>query len=455
MGQEMITPFTLSRAVREWCFIQTPLLDLSTFKSEVKARGLDVLDQFNPAAWETLDREGMLEPVAYALTNDWRYGLQETLAAGHIRIREETGYVSWAELEEQVPSQFRQPGSLHVLYHRWQILSLGEIQTALTPGVPWRELAGGLKSFYEQRAKFAAPPQPARSDQLAEIASDGRARELLLVRVQNMLWPAQWGGPGHARYLSDAVNGLTYDAHDLAREQLHDADYARLAAECDVNRDRLAEIYNNLVWHAQRIDPNAQIVELLSQLKRTKREKLTGRARLAVDWYDAARILRAWHHLIDPEQEPLPDIDEHGGASTPFKLQRFETVDTDGNRGVLPALLDDYGLYPWRVQLICEGKSEIQALETIVQEGYGLSFEHLGIVATDMKGAGIPRGAERLLGEMHRYVNFFLMVFDNEGRAKEVIEALQTAGTIEGIGEQRRQDFEQQLSAAVEQISNP
>ena len=156
-------------------------------------------------------------------------------------------------------------------------------------------------------------------------------------------------------------------------------------------------------------------MELLSQLRHDKREKLNGRARLAVDWHDAARMLRSWHYLIDPDEEPLPDLEEHGGAGTEYKKRRFGTLDVEGNREALPILLAEYGLYPWRVQLIGEGESELTALKIIVEEGYGLSFKHLGI-ATDLGGADIPANAELLLSEMHLYVNFnfFLLVFDTK-----------------------------------------
>jgi hypothetical protein len=107
------------------------------------------------------------------------------------------------------------------------------------------------------------------------------------------------------------------------------------------------------------------------------------------------------------------------------------------------------------VQLIGEGESELTALKVIVEEGYGLSFKHLGIVATDLGGADIPANAELLLSEMHLYVNFFLLVFDNEGRAKGVIEALQRRKKIEGVSEERLRAFDQQLADATKQIKDP
>jgi hypothetical protein len=130
--------------------------------------------------------------------------------------------------------------------------------------------------------------------------------------------------------------------------------------------------------------------------------------------------------------ELLPDVNERRRRRVE---SRNEAAEARGNRALLPGLLEDYGLYPWRVQLIAEGPTEIIALRTIVEEGYALSFEMLGVAATDLGGADIPENAESLLGAFRGYANYFFLVFDNEGRAKEMIEALVRATVIEGIGE--------------------
>ncbi len=41
------------------------------------------------------------------------------------------------------------------------------------------------------------------------------------------------------------------------------------------------------------------------------------------------------------------------------------------------------------------------------QEAYGLSFETLGVAVTDMGGADIPAKAERLLGAVRGYANYW------------------------------------------------
>ena len=87
-----------------------------------------------------------------------------------------------------------------------------------------------------------------------------------------------------------------------------------------------------------------------------------------------------------------------GGQSAKQRL--FGTTDLRGNRAVLPALLDLYDLYPYTVELIGEGNSELAALREIFDVGYGTSFERLGIHTIDMTGAEMPANTERLLASV-------------------------------------------------------
>ncbi len=281
-----------------------------------------------------------------------------------------------------------------------------------------------------------------------------RARELLLIRVQNVFFPFERGDPRRSNWIASYVPGLTDDAADWASEQLDSLDFAALAEDCGVTAQDLSGIYERLVYDGLRIDPNDHLFDLLDQLRRSRREDLKGAARHAVDYYDAARVLRSWHQRLTGEL--LPDIDEHRGSNgTPYKQSHFGTLDTRGNRAVLPILLEDYGLYPWRVQLIAEGDSEIVALRVIVEEAYSLTFETLGIAAADMGGADIPANAERLLGALRGYANYFLLVFDNEGKARELIETLVRGKVIEGVSDEQRAAILRQAAYAARQIDDP
>jgi hypothetical protein len=120
-------------------------------------------------------------------------------------------------------------------------------------------LGDGLEVFYEVRARFASAPVSPPRDHLQEGAARYRARELLLVRVQNMLWPAERGGPGHTRWRAGPVNGLTDDADVWAQELLRRSDFAPLADDCGLDIDGLASLYDELAWQALDVDPNARL----------------------------------------------------------------------------------------------------------------------------------------------------------------------------------------------------
>jgi hypothetical protein len=236
-------------------------------------------------------------------------------------------------------------------------------------------------------------------------------------------------------------------------EQLESLDYAALAAECEIDAEGLSQTYKQLAEAGLRTDPAVELIDLMDQIRRSRRDKLTGAARRAVDFYDAARVLRSWHNRLTDEW--LPDVDELRGLNgTAYKKRRYDTVNVRGNRGVLPVVLEEFGLYPWRVQLIAEGRSEVTALRLILKEAYGLSFERLGIGVTDMGGADIPKKTEQLLSSFRGYANYFLLVFDNEGRAAEMTEALVQAEVIEGVGDEQRKAIRDEAAKAAKQIQD-
>jgi hypothetical protein len=445
--------FNFSRAVREWCFVQLPLLDLRQLRDAAKTRGLDEFGLLSEDPWEVLDREEIFAPVAYARHGQWHYDREGSLEDGDLTIREEVGHRPWSDIRDEAVSVHGADAHPQILYHHWQLLWLAQLQDALRPGAPLGRLGHGFEAFYELRAKFAAVPEPVPPENLRAGAIAWRARELLLIRVQNVFFPFQRGGARGSNWLGGPVSGLTDERADWAIEQLRGLDYATLANDCGIGPEDLEQAYEALAYEGLRIDPNAAVFDLLDQVRRPMRERLRGAARLAVDHYDAARVLRAW--LVRLGGDEPPDVDELRGLNgTEFKQRHYGTPDVRGNRAVLPIILEDYDLYPWRVQLICEGDSENAALKVIVEEGYGLSFESLGIAVTDMGGSDIPAKAEELLSSFRRYTNYFLLVFDNEGRAQALIEELERAQVIEGVGEAQQKAIRSQAAKAAAQIED-
>ena len=446
--------FDFSRAVRDWCFVQLPLLDIGRLRNEAKTRGIEDLGLLAREPWEALDREDIFVPVAYARHGMWSYDQLGSLADGDIAVREEVGYRPWADLQEEA-EEIPAPTP-----RRWFSTTIGSSSgwtscrarcEPVWPGAIW-----ALDSTRSTRfaPASASVPIPCLARIFGERAARWRAVELLLVRVQNSFFPFQRGGPRQSNWTGGGVPGLTDDAAQWAIDQMRSLDYAALAEECGVDAAGLQAAYEDLADAGLRIDPNAGLFDLIDQINRAGRERLSGAARLALDYYDAARILRSWHQRLT-EGEPLPDIDELRGLNgTAVKERRYGTLNVRGNRAVIPIVLEEHGLYPWRVQLIGEGDSEIRALRVILDRGYHLDFDTLGIAVTDMGGSDIPANAELLLASFRGYANYFMLVFDNEGRAKELIEELTRAEVIEGVGEEQRKALREEAAAAAKQIGD-
>lgn len=439
--------FNYSRAVREHCFVQHALLHLSEFRKHVRDRGLPVLSMFDLAPWETLDREDLLPPIAYALHGfAWQHEVDGHLAAGDLLVREEVGFRSWDELRELAAE--RHEADLWVLYHPWQVLRYRNLIAQLSPSTPFDHLAGGLESFYDARQRFAAAPAPPPRADLVDRAAADRAVELLLMRVDNWLLPLETG-----RWHAGAILGLTEDAYEWTREQAQRVDWPAMTADSGVDATALARLYEDLAYEARRIDPNERLFELIDAVKRNRRERLKDDALLAQDAYLAARLVRRWHAQLG--DEVLDDVDDVGQIGRSWKVNFYGTAKLRGNRAALPAILDAYGLYPYRVQLIGEGASEIEMLREILDVRYGLTFERLGIVATDIGGADVPVDAERLLTAMRVFANYYLLVFDNEGRARELVDELERRGVIEGVSDEQRKRFLSQAISTIDEHATP
>ena len=223
------------------------------------------------------------------------------------------------------------------------------------------------------------------------------------------------------------------DPVDWTREQQREFDYQGAADECEITAADLARLYEHLVHRGEQIDPLHRWFALADQVREDRLEDLSGDALAAVDHYRAARVIRGWHSRLD-DTEPLPDVNElrHGRAETHRINRRLYGVsEIRGNRGALPGILERLGLYPWRVQLFVEGPSEREILTVLLEEGYGTSFERMGIQLHSLGGAGIPKKTDRLLGAVRTYANYYLLIFDDEGTVPRLVDELRRAGHVD------------------------
>ena len=268
--------------------------------------------------------------------------------------------------------------------------------------------------------------------------------------MQNVLLP--FVRDGH--YEGGRVVGLTDDAALWARGLRQTFDFTAAAADCGVTAEDLAALFERFATQAHRIDP--MLRGLTSPTRSTAAIARGSRAAAlrALDLYDAARVVRAWHAQLG--DRVLPDVDEIVGSDAKGAKRRlYGTDELRGNRAALPLLLERFDLYPWRVQVIAEGKSDLAMLEEVLDVRYGRTFAELGIHAFSLNGADIPANAELILGAVRVYSNYYLLLFDNEGRAREMIDTLERDGHVEGVSASKRAQAVTRARAEIDAMTFP
>ncbi len=186
--------------------------------------------------------------------------------------------------------------------------------------------------------------------------------------------------------------------------------------------DDLEKLFDAFATRAHWIDPLERWFHLADQVKRRERDRLTGAALRALDLYNAARVIRGWHAQL--VGEPLPDVDELFGIHPKeAKRRMYGTVELRGNREVLPALLEHFGLYPWRVQLIVEGESDLAMLEEVLAARYDLTFGYLGTACSSTLLPPMTRRFELSKPEFARRLAHHAIVNpERDGAQRPVLE---------------------------------
>jgi len=308
---------------------------------------------------------------------------------------------------------------------------MNRLDEALRGRPPLSLLSQGVESLranLDQRASALAD-----SDVLRGHAEANRELELILTRTQSLFMPWIRGSFGY-RFFNANGEIEPLDAAQWIREERQRFDFALAAEECDLDPAAIASHHDRLLDRAERIDPTKAWQTLIQQVDRRRVEELRGLALRARDFRDAGNVLRFWHHALERSGDLLDDYIESrtfGPPRSEVNVRRYGFAELEGNRAAQPAILEEFGLYPWRVALITEGESEIRMLDTILQHQVGRSLQELGIVPVDMRGAGMPgRKNDRtrfknLLAALRRFPNYFFLVFDDEGEATKLIAELE------------------------------
>lgn len=339
------------------------------------------------------------------------------LEEGSLILRDEHGYLEWEE------------NGLTPLYAYWQLVSAAGLDETLSGRSPLVMLAGGTQQLSEHLAGRAEvlrdPEYPSR------IAAGHREFELLLTRTQSLFMPLIRGSYRREAIFDRRGETIGQDTEQWAMEQLSCFDYAEAAEQCSVTAEDLKQHHDALLMEIDRSDPLKKWRDLVDRVDRRKIEALTGDVRITQDLHDAAAVLRRWHRSLIGEGNLLEEWDEsrHFGPSRrAVNKARYGFEELRANRAALPGILDHFGIYPWKVMLITEGKGDVAMLEAIVSHHtMGRTLAELGIVPHVMGGSPSTRdqGVRDLLGALWRFPNFFFLVFDDEGTAAEWITELE------------------------------
>jgi hypothetical protein len=410
--------FSYRRAIELGCFVQVPLLSDREMSEAAAARGLISLP--HAMDWEPLDRDGVLPPVAYVCGGRYVPSALHlhALDAGELVLREEIDYRPWVD------------EGLSPLYGHWQILTLAWTHRAMTARTPLQLLGKGVaafRSFYSGLAE---------TDGFLYNADD-RNFELLLTRVQSFFLPRVRG-----TWIADEVflaDGSLADegADAWARRMLKSTDLEQALGEVGYDREKLERTVDWALMTAERRDPLARWRVLVEAITRRQTDQLLGDALISRDFYDAANVLAMWHHAISG-RNLIAESEEargFGPSVATVNKERYGYERTRGNKAALPGVLEEFGLYPWRVVMFTEGASEIRMLEAVFLSRWGLHLDDLGIVAVDMKGSGLPtKPADRrrliqMLIALRRFPNYFFFLFDDENTARAFIRTLEQETT--------------------------
>ncbi len=413
--------FSYRSAIEQACFVQCPLMPLGVFVSYAAQRGIEPLDQM---ALEGLDREGLLPPVGFIVGRPFMAQSDRWLLRdGSLRLREEEPFRPWEEIADEAEHLTGSRRQWQPVYSQWQLLTLVELVAGLKPAMPAVFYQVGLEAYRRDLGVAAAGAGDLET--LRDIAAKGRWRDLILVRVQNVAIPMIRGG----RYIA-GHDGELGNLADWTFEQEERFDWKSAAAECGVDADWLAERYLVVSLHALALDPVVDWMDLAEEVTRGRRERLRGDARVSVDLYDEARVLRRWHFELTGQL--LPDIGDvtNPEQATAMREHRYGTAELRSNRAALPALLNDFGLYPWRVELIVEGECDSRMIDRLMILRHGLSLDRIGVHLIDAGGSSPSDDAQRILGGIGSYSNYVRLVFDNEGRAGDLSRRLTAAGVV-------------------------
>jgi hypothetical protein len=114
---------------------------------------------------------------------------------------------------------------------------------------------------------------------------------------------------GDRRQASHGATTHRYDHLAAGRSMLHTWSPEDIAAQLGVDREQLEALSDYLAWRGGALGPAFRLHDLIRLEPRHIRERQTGLGRLALEYLDAADMVRRFHRELTGEL--LPDVDQN------------------------------------------------------------------------------------------------------------------------------------------------
>jgi hypothetical protein len=389
--------------VERGVLIQRELISWGALEAQARLRGIGV-DRTLLEAW---DRDGVFSPLAFCRGQWTSWRTVDPYPTRGIVFRDELEFRPWEEYA------FQQHGHpvVNALYSEWQLLYLGLALAGETLEVPLETFGLGVDGL----GTFATNHQPFVDAHLSyrqSLHQQWLATVRLLLRLQARYWPFVHG---QSVILWDGQTQV--DALDLEYDGV---DVEQLRAELALEPELLQSTYRFLAERARSLDPIPGFHDIRRFEGRRERERDRGPVRNALDFYDAAEVLRRTY--LELTGDLLPDADQIREADlTPRLLGRHPDQ--------LGEALRDHQLYPHRLHMVVEGETEVRVVKRLFEAFSGRSWEGAGLLITDLGGDKLE-GSRTMLEGFAEYADAVALLLDDENDAKRVTRRFSQDGVI-------------------------
>jgi hypothetical protein len=394
--------------VAQGVLTQRELIDDRAFGSQARDRGIPGIETELLERW---DRDGVLSPLAFVRGPWGNWRTTEPYPTDGIVFRDEGQFRPWEEYAYD--DRWGHPHVGGGLYSEWQLLYAGLAREGETLDVPLETFLAGPPDA----ATFAANHEPFITQ---HVTFRNGMHEAwlpvikLLLRLQARHWPYVHG---RSVMLIDVQSDEHVDALDLEYERTSADD---LRTELDLESEALEAAYRWLAERAQHLDPLPQLHDLRRLQPRDQRERERGAAREALDFYDAAELVRRTYRELTGEL--LPDADQlryAGVRSRPLGRDRDQ----------LRAALRHQRLYPHRLHMVVEGETEVLLVTRLFEAFSGRAWEGAGLAMTDLGGDKLE-GSRTMLEGFSVYADAVALLLDDENDARRVTRRLSEDGVL-------------------------